>query len=84
MENRRTFLKMAATARALARPVVGANGRVQMGIIGTGTRAITPAFTAHPDAMFVTEREVDQFRLAKGVGWTGKTSYGWGDAPRAV
>jgi len=74
MENRRTFLKMAAAAGALSRSALGANDRVQMGIIGTGTRGMRDhtCFKAHQDAVFVAAAEVDQSRLAKAIERIGK------------
>lgn len=74
MENRRTFLKTAAAVGTLSRSVLGANDRVQMGIIGTGTRGMRDhtCFKAHPDTVFVAASEVDQSRLSKALERTGK------------
>ena len=74
MENRRTFLKTAAAAGALSRSVIGANDRVQVGIIGTGTRGMRDhtCFKAHADAVFVAASEVDQSRLSKALERMGK------------
>jgi hypothetical protein len=38
MENRREFLEVPAAAALISNQVRGANDRVQMGIIGVGTR----------------------------------------------
>jgi predicted dehydrogenase len=74
MENRRTFLKTALAAGTLSRSVLGANDRVQIGIIGTGTRGMRDhtCFKAHSDAVFVAASEVDQSRLGRALERTGK------------
>jgi predicted dehydrogenase len=75
MEDRRTFLKvMGAT---LASPVVfgandrvlGANDRVQMGVIGVGTRGnqVYDAFMHNKDVAFVAACDVQKNRLAEFV-----------------
>jgi predicted dehydrogenase len=73
MQNRRTFLKMAAAA-ATSHSAMGANDRIQMGIIGTGTRGmrVHTCFKAHDDAVFVAACEVDRSRLDSALQRTGK------------
>jgi predicted dehydrogenase len=75
MESRRAILKLAAAgAVAGARSVVGANDRVQVGVIGTGTRAMRDhtCFLANKDVVFVAACEVDSTRLANALKRTGK------------
>jgi len=56
MEDRRTFIKILAAGLAVPRSVLGANDRVQMGVIGTGTRGnqVYQSFMRNKDVVFVT------------------------------
>jgi len=66
MEDRRTFLKMMGAT--LASPsVFGANDRVQMGIIGVGSRGnqVHDAFMYHKDVAFVAACDVQKNRLSQ-------------------
>jgi hypothetical protein len=64
MENRRRFLQASAAA-VTARSVLGANDRVQMAIIGTGTRGnqVFTGFSAHTDQVFLAACDVAADRL---------------------
>ncbi len=66
MEDRRTFLK-AMGATLVSPAVFGANDRVQMGIIGTGSRGgqVYDAFMNHKDVVFVAACDVQQTRLSQ-------------------
>ena len=65
---------MSAIATVASRSVLGANDRVQMGIIGTGSRGmrVHTCFRAHQDAVFVAASEVDRSRLNNALQRTGK------------
>jgi len=74
MENRREFLRVSAAAGIVSRTVLGANDRVQMGIIGTGTRGnqVWESFMRNKDVVFVGACDVrkdrlDQFAKKSGV-----------------
>ena len=67
MESRREFLKNSAAAAAVSRTVLGANDRVQMGIIGTGTRGnqVHGSFVRNNDVQFVAACDVAKSKLDK-------------------
>jgi len=73
-QNRRRFLQAtAALTAAIPRSVLGANDRVTVGIIGTGTRGSAMGMAAHryPTADIVAACDVDTARreaFAKGIG----------------
>ena len=74
MENRRTFLKATAATAALSRGVLGANDRIQMGLIGCGTRGsmVSGFFGRHKDCVFVAASDVFKERLDASVDRLGK------------
>jgi predicted dehydrogenase len=74
MESRRTFLRTSCAAAVVSQTVRGANDRVQMGLIGTGTRGmrVHTCFKAHQDVVFVAACEVDKTRLDAALQRTGK------------
>src|SRR5512146_818858 len=51
MNSRRAFLMSSGLTAAMARSAVGANDRIRMGVLGTGTRGsyMAPIFAANPD-----------------------------------
>ncbi len=65
MENRRTFLKASAAAAAISRSVLGANDRIQMGLIGCGTRGtmVSRFHLRNKDCVFVAACDVAKTRL---------------------
>lgn len=67
MENRRTFLTATAAAvvATAARPVLGANEKIQMAIIGTGNRGgrVFDSLCRHDECKFLAAAEVNQARL---------------------
>jgi predicted dehydrogenase len=65
MESRRNFLKVTAAAAAASRSILGANDRVRMGIIGTGTRGnqVHSSFIVNKDVEFVAACDVAKSRL---------------------
>ena len=69
MEDRRVFLKTLAATLAASRSVFGANDRVQMGVIGTGTRGnqVYQSFMRNKDVTFVTACDVQKSRVDKFV-----------------
>jgi predicted dehydrogenase len=66
MESRRTFLKASAAAAVVSKTVLGANDRVQMGIIGPGWRGMTVwgCFAKHADCVFIAAADVNSKTLA--------------------
>jgi predicted dehydrogenase len=65
MENRRTFLKVAAAGAAVSHSVLGANDRVQLALIGCGSRGTMDSgfFGRHKDCVFVAACDVAKSRL---------------------
>jgi predicted dehydrogenase len=65
MANRRDFLRASLAAAAASRSVLGANDRIQMGLIGCGTRGNMDAgfFLRHKDCAFVAAADVVKSKL---------------------
>src|SRR5512145_2724460 len=65
MENRREFLKATAAAAVVSQRVLGANDRIRMGVIGTGSRGtiVNALFRKHADCEFVAACDVRETRL---------------------
>jgi len=65
MANRRDFLKASLAAAAASRPVLGANDKIQMGLIGCGTRGNMDSgfFLRHQDCVFVAAADVVKSKL---------------------
>src|SRR5579864_233194 len=65
MENRRRFLQAAAGAAVVSRSVLGANDRIQMGLIGCGTRGNMDSgfLSRHKDCVFVAACDVAKAKL---------------------
>src|SRR4051812_24092641 len=67
MENRRAFItaSTAAVIATAARPVLGANDKIQMAIIGTGNRGgrVFDSLVRHDDCKFLGAAEVNKARL---------------------
>jgi predicted dehydrogenase len=89
MENRRTFLKtmaMAAVAASSPRGVLGANDKVRMAVIGTGTRGqmVTRFFMSHPDCEFVAACDVRKTRLEQAMKAIGGKVEAYGDYRRIL
>ena len=65
MENRRKFLQAAAGAAVVSGSALGANERIQMGLIGCGTRGnmVSGFFGRHKDCVFVAACDVAQTKL---------------------
>jgi predicted dehydrogenase len=78
MENRRTFLKASAATAALSRSVLGANDRIQMGLIGCGTRGgmVSGFFGRHEDCVFIAACDVAKGRLDQSVTRLGEQGRG--------
>ncbi len=78
MENRRTFLKASAITAALSRSVLGANDRIQMGLIGCGTRGsmVSGFFGRHKDCVFIAACDVAKGRLDQSVARLGEQGGG--------
>jgi len=73
LDNRRKFLQATAAAAAFARPILGANDRVQMAIIGTGGRGtlVHSCFAQYDDQVFVAACDVARDRLDQFVAKAG-------------
>src|SRR5512142_3088449 len=65
MDSRRQFLQASAAAAVVSQTVLGANDRVQMGLIGTGNRGnqVWGGFSQHADVSFIAACDVDKARL---------------------
>jgi predicted dehydrogenase len=82
MGSRREFLKVSTAAAVVSRSVLGANDRVQMGIIGTGIRGnqVHGAFIRNSDVQFiaacdVAKSKLDQFATKAGGSIATYTDY---------
>ncbi len=86
MEDRRTFIKILTASLAVPRSVLGANDRVQMGVIGTGTRGnqVYQSFMHNKDVVFVTACDVRKSRLEKFVADSGAKMTSVGDYRRVL
>ena len=86
MEDRRVFLKTLGATLAASRSVLGANDRVQMGIIGTGMRGnqVYQSFMRNKDVAFVTACDVRKSRLDKFVADSGAKMTSVGDYRRVL
>lgn len=67
MESRRRFIQTSAAAALASGSVLGANERIQVGLIGNGRRGaqLRNSFARHSDCVFAAACEVDQSRLEK-------------------
>jgi len=67
MENRRRFLQTTVAGALAAGKVLGANDRIQVGLIGAGRRGgqLRNSFARHSDCVFAAACDVDQSRLEK-------------------
>lgn len=85
MEDRRTFLMVSAAAVA-TRTVLGANDRVQMGIIGVGMRGnqVYQSFMRNKDVTFVAACDVQKNRLDQFVQKSGSKMDAVGDFRRIL
>ena len=65
MENRRRFLQASAGAAVVSNTVLGANDRIQMGLIGCGNRGnqVYGSFANHSDVVFIAGCDVNKTRL---------------------
>jgi predicted dehydrogenase len=86
MKDRRTFIKILAASLAAPRSVLGANDRVQMGVIGTGMRGnqVYQSFIRNKDVVFVTACDVRKSRLDKFVADSGVKMTDVGDYRRVL
>lgn len=69
MESRRQFLKATAAAAVVSQRVLGANDRIRMAVIGTGSRGtiVNALFRKHADCEFVAACDVRESRLSNVV-----------------
>ena len=89
METRREFIKTMATAAAVAsasRPILGANDRVRMAVIGTGSRGsmVNRFFRTHADCEFVAACDVRKTRLDQAIKDIGGNVQGYSDYRRIL
>ena len=86
MESRREFLKVSAAAAVVSQSILGANDRVQMGIIGTGVRGnqVQEAFVRNKDMQFVAACDVAKSKLDKFASKLGGSLATYGDYRRLL
>jgi predicted dehydrogenase len=89
METRREFIKTMAAAAAVtstSRRILGANDRIRMAVIGTGSRGSmdTRFFMSHPDCEFVAACDVRKTRLDQAMKTIGGSVQGYGDYRRIL
>jgi predicted dehydrogenase len=89
METRREFIKTMAVAAAVtstSRRILGANDRIRMAVIGTGSRGSmdTRFFMSHPDCEFVAACDVRKTRLDQAMKAIGGSVQGYGDYRRIL
>jgi len=86
IEDRRSFLKVSAAAAVVSRTVLGANDRVQMGVIGVGTRGnqVHESFMRNKDVTFVAACDVQKNRLDQFVQKAGGKMAAYGDYRRLL
>ena len=80
MESRRDFVRTSAAAMAASKSVLGANDRVQLGVIGVGSRGTDDMgrFVANQDC------DVAKSRLETAVAKSGGTVASYGDYRRVL
>lgn len=81
MENRRDFLKMLALATAVPRTILGANEKVRVGVIGTGTRGrmVAGFLKQHDDCDVVAACDVRQTKVDQALAEIGGDVKGYRD-----
>ena len=86
METRRKFLQTSTAAAVVSQTVRGANDRVQMGVIGTGSRGmqVWGGFSQHADVAFIAACDVDRARLDTAVPKMGGKVDSYGDYRRVL
>ena len=86
MENRREFLKSITIAAVVSRKVLGANDRIRVGVIGTGTRGrmVNRFFRTHSDCEVVGACDVRKSRLDDAMKEIGGDVQGYGDYRRIL
>ena len=86
MESRRDFVRTSAAAMAASKSVLGANDRVQLGVIGVGSRGTDDMgrFVANQDCAVVAVCDVAKSRLETAVAKSGGTVASYGDYRRVL
>ncbi len=86
MDTRRRFLQASAAAAVVSKTVLGANDRIQMGIIGTGGRGmqVQASFAKHQDCAFIAACDVAKDRLDQAVQKIGGKVDAYGDYRRIL
>jgi predicted dehydrogenase len=86
MENRRDFLKTVTMAAVISRGVLGANGRIRIGLIGTGNRGriLARYFGLQADCELVAACDVRGSRLDQAKSEVGGSLQGYGDYRRIL
>ncbi len=84
MESRRHFSRTSAAAMVASKSILGANGRVQLGVIGVGARGTDDMgrFVADEDCSIVAVCEVSKSKLAAAAAKTGGKAASYGDYRR--
>jgi len=86
MENRRAFLKTVTMAAVVSRGILGANGRIRIGVIGTGNRGriVARYFRAQAECEIVAACDVRGSRLEQAKSEIGGTFDAYADYRRIL
>ncbi|MGD0499152.1 MAG: Gfo/Idh/MocA family oxidoreductase [Bryobacteraceae bacterium] len=86
MESRRQFLRTSAAAMAASKSVLGANDRVQLGVIGVGTRGTADMgrFVQNQDCAVVAVCDVAKSRVETAAKTIGGSVASFGDYRRVL
>jgi len=86
INTRRSFLRASAAVATAVRPILGANDRVRMALIGAGVRGnlVQKLFRTHEDCEFVAVCDVYESRLGETIASMGGKLAGYGDYRRVI
>ncbi len=84
--SRRTFIQASAAVATAARPVLGANDRIRMGLLGAGARGnlVQRLFRKHEDCEFIAVCDVSKSRLNETIAAMGGGLDGYSDYRRVL
>ncbi len=86
VNSRRVFLQTSAAVAAASRPILGANDRIRMGLIGAGARGnlVQRLFRKHDDCEFVAVCDVRKSGLDETIAAMGGNLAAYGDYRRVL